>query len=437
MGTLKKSLEEGKISEEQINQACRRILKAKEKAGLFDNPFLYADTTRTDEIFNSEHRAFARDFAAETFVLLKNEDNLLPLKKDTKIALIGPLADSRRNMLGTWSVSGDHSKAVTVLEGFDAVIEDKANLQYAKGSNISDDPIFAAAVNAFGPEIVIDDRSPEEMIEEAVKIAYKSDVIVAVMGEAADMSGEASSMADISLQPAQKRLLQALKETNKPIVMILYNGRPMVINWEYENMDAILEAWCGGTEGANAIADVIFGDKNPSGKLTTSFPVHVGQIPIYHSMLNTGRPFPGGTFRKFLSNYLDIPNEPLLPFGYGLSYSNFEYKSIIVSDNILQRGSTLKVAIEVENTSKVDGKEVVQMYIRDVVGSISRPMKELKGFQKVEIKAGESKTVMFEIDEELLKFYDTNLDFVAEDGKFEVFIGPNSRDVQKFEFELR
>lgn len=434
---LEKSLMEGRISETEINTACRRILKAKEMLGLFDDPYKYFDEERAaKEMMSSENRSFARKLAAESFVLLKNNDNLLPLEKKGKIALIGPLADSRRNMLGTWSVSGDFDKGVTVLEGFQNVIGDKAEILYAKGANISDDPEFARKVNAFGQEIVIDERSADDMIKEAVKVAKKSDVIVAVVGEAADMSGEASSMVNIGLQPSQVKLLKALKATGKPIVMVLYNGRPMTIKWENEEMDAILDVWFGGTEGGNAVADVVFGDAHPGGRLTTSFPVHVGQVPVYHSMLNTGRPN-YENWSKFRSNYLDAPNEPLFPFGYGLTYSTIEYGKPSISSDEMKMGEHLKVMVEVKNTGSRKVSEVVQLYIQDVVGTISRPLKELKGFEKIDLAPGESKIVTFEINEDLLKFYNSDLEWVSEKGLFNVYIGSNSRDVQKLSFELK
>lgn len=434
---LEKSLMEGRISETEINTACRRILKAKEMLGLFDDPYKYFDEERAaKEMMSSENRSFARKLAAESFVLLKNNDNLLPLEKKGKIALIGPLADSRRNMLGTWSVSGDFDKGVTVLEGFQNVIGDKAEILYAKGANISDDPEFARKVNAFGQEIVIDERSADDMIKEAVKVAKKSDVIVAVVGEAADMSGEASSMVNIGLQPSQVKLLKALKATGKPIVMVLYNGRPMTIKWENEEMDAILDVWFGGTEGGNAVADVVFGDAHPGGRLTTSFPVHVGQVPVYHSMLNTGRPN-YENWSKFRSNYLDAPNEPLFPFGYGLTYSTIEYGKASISSDEMKMGEHLKVTVEVKNTGSRKVSEVVQLYIQDVVGTISRPLKELKGFEKIDLAPGESKIVTFEINEDLLKFYNSDLDWISEKGLFNVYVGSNSRDVQKLSFELK
>lgn len=431
-------VKEGVVTEASIDKACRRILKAKELLGLFDDPYLYFDEERASrEILSQSNRNFAREVTPETFVLLKNEGNILPLEVKGKIALIGPLADSRRNMLGTWSVSGDHDKAVTVLEGVRNAVQNNAEILYAKGANISDDPEFARKVNAFGPEIVIDERTPEEMLDEALAIANEADVIVAVVGEAADMSGEASSMAHIGLQESQMRLLKALKETGKPIVMVLYNGRPMTLTWENETMDAILDVWFGGTEGGNAVGDVLFGDASPGGRLTTSFPVSVGQIPIYHSMLNTGRPYFGEKSSKFLSNYLDIPNEPLYPFGYGLTYSSIEYGQATLSSEMLSQNGNLEVKVSIKNTGKREESEVVQLYIQDLVGSISRPVKELKGFQKISLMPGESREVTFSIDEELLKFYNADLEWGSEPGKFNIFIGPNSRDIQTLSFELK
>ena len=410
-------------------------MRAKEQLGLFEDPFQYFNAARAEEeILSHQNREFARKVAGECQVLLKNNQNILPLDKSSRIALVGPLADSRRNMMGTWSVSGDHSKSVTVLEGMQSLIGRDGSLKYAKGANISDDTLFAKKVNVFGEEITIDERSPEEMIEQAVSVASAADVVVAVMGEAADMSGEASSMAYIGLQPAQRRLLQALKETGKPVVMVLFSGRPMTLTWEHENMDAILEVWHAGIEAGHAIADVLFGEINPSGKLTTSFPVHVGQIPVYHSMLNSGRPYNGEAFSKFKSNYLDIPNQPLYPFGYGLSYTTFAYGRPEKTDTILSTGGKLSVSVNVRNSGLRAGKEIVQLYIRDLVGSLSRPLRELKGFQKIELEPGEEKKVTFIITEELLKFYNSKLEYVAESGAFQVFIGPNSRDVQMLSF---
>lgn len=434
--TLKKSLNEKKVTQAQIENACKRVLEAKYKLGLFDDPYRYCNEQRArTEILSEAHRKAGREIAAKSFVLLKNNNQLLPLKKSGSIALVGPLADSRRNMLGTWSVSGDHSKSVTVIEGIKSVAG-SVNVKYAKGCNLSDDTVFAKKVNVFGEEINRDARTAEEMINEAVAVASQSDIIVAVMGEAADMTGEASSMADIGLPESQKNLLKALVKTGKPIVMVLFNGRPMTLKWEHDNIPAILDVWFGGTESGNAIADVLFGNYNPSGKLSMTFPVHIGQVPVYHSQLNTGRPYNNEPFSKFKSNYLDIPNEPLYPFGYGLSYSTFQYSEVKLSSVTLNTGQNLIASVTVKNTSSVDGVEVVQLYIRDVVGSISRPMKELKGFQKLVLKAGESKTVEFKITANDLKFYNSDLKYVVEPGDFKVFIGGNSRDVKESGFKF-
>ncbi len=437
LNTLKKSLNEGKLTQKQIEDACRRILEAKYKLGLFDDPYRYCNEERArTEILSEAHRKAGREIATKSFVLLRNNNQLLPLKKSGTIAVIGPLADSRRNMLGAWSVAGDWQKAVTVIEGIKALAGNESNIIYAKGANLSDDTLFAKKVNVFGEEIDRDKRSPDEMIMEAVQVAAKSDVVVAVMGEAADMTGEASSMAYIGLQESQKNLLKALAQTGKPIVLVLFNGRPMTLKWENEHIPAILDVWFGGTESGNAIAEVLFGKYNPSGKLSMSFPVQIGQIPVYYSQLNTGRPYNGEAFSKFKSNYLDIPNEPLYPFGYGLSYTNYNYSEIKLSNILLNPGQTLTASVTVTNTGKVEGVEIVQLYIRDVVGSISRPMKELKGFQKIALKAGESKMVEFKINTDDLRFYNSNLQQVVEPGDFKLFIGGNSRDVKETNFKF-
>lgn len=435
--TLKKSLTEGKTTIAQIDQACKRILEAKYKLGLFQDPYRYCSEERAKtEILTTATRTAAREIAARSFVLLKNQGQLLPLKAGSSIALVGPLADSRRNMLGTWSVAGDWQKAVTVIEGMKAAVGN-GNIYYAKGANISDDTNFAKKVNVFGTEIEIDKRSADEMLKEALDAAGKADVVVAVMGEAADMTGEASSMATIGLPQSQLTLLKALAKTGKPIVLVLFNGRPLTLNWEAANIPAILDVWFGGTESGNAIADVLFGKYNPSGKLSMSFPVHVGQIPVYHSMLNTGRPYRGEEASKFKSNYLDIPNQPLYPFGYGLSYTHFQYSAITLSAKTLTTGRSISASVTITNTGAYAGTEIAQLYLRDIVGSISRPMKELKGFQKVTLNPGESKTISFQITPELLKFYDSQLKWVNEKGDYTVFIGTNSQELQEAGFTLQ
>jgi beta-glucosidase len=425
--TLKKSLDEGKVTEEEITSACRRVLEAKYISGLFEDPYRYLDSKRPEkDILTKENRALARQLAAHSFVLLKNENQILPLQKNKKIALIGPLADSWNNMLGTWAPTGDVSLAVTILEGFKNVAPN-ATIQYAKGANVSDDPEFAKKVNVFGPRIEIDKRSPEVMVEEAVALAKNSDVVVAVVGEATEMTGEAASRTDISIPDSQKKLIQALVNTGKPVALVLMSGRPLTIPEEFELPVAILQVWHPGVEAGNAIADVVFGDYNPSGKLTVTWPRNVGQIPIYYSTKNTGRPAPeSDEFQKFRSNYLDSPNSPLLPFGYGLSYTQFEYSDFKLDKQSIGQGESISATVTVANTGNFDGEEVVQLYVKDMVRSITPPKRELKGFQKVFLKKGEKKEITITLSPDDLKFYNSQLEFVSESGEFEVFVGTNS-----------
>lgn len=431
-------LKEGKVSAKTIDDACRRILESKYKLGLFDDPYRYCNDQRAKtELMSDANLQAAREIAARSFVLLKNDNQVLPLKKSGTIALIGPLADSKRNMLGTWSVSGDPEKSITIMQGIKNVAGNDVNVLYAKGANISDDTEFIKRVNVFGEEITVDKKSPEGMINEAVETANKADVVVAVLGEAADMTGESSSMTHIGLQQSQENLLKALVKTGKPIVLVLMNGRPMTLTWEDEHVPAIVDTWFGGTEAGNAVADVLFGNYNPSGKLTVTFPRNVGQIPIYYNHLNTGRPFHPGDSPKFKSDYLDASNDPLYPFGYGLSYSTFSYSDISLSRKSLNPNSKITATVTVTNTGTVAGKETVQLYIRDMVGSIARPVKELKGFQQITLAPGESKKVSFPISFNDLKFYNSDLKYVYEPGAFKVFIGTNSRDVKEADFTLQ
>lgn len=435
--TLKKSLGEGKVTQKQIDDACRRILEAKYKLGLFDDPFRYCNEERAaKEILNEQNRKIARETAAHSFVLLKNANQLLPLSKSGTIAVVGPLADSKRNMLGTWSVGGDWQKSVSVIEGIKNVVGSKANIIYAKGANITDDPMLIKRTNVFGPEVEIDKRTPDEMIREAVDAASKSDVVVAVVGEAADMTGESSSRSDISIPESQQNLLKALLKTGKPVALVLFNGRPMTMVWEDEHINAILDVWFGGTEAGNAVADVLFGDYNPSGKITATFPRNVGQIPIYYNHKNTGRPYNNEDFAKFKSDYLDVSNDPLYPFGYGLSYTTFSYGDIHLSQPTLKAGNKMTATVSVTNTGKYDGEEVVQLYTRQMVGSVTRPVKELKGFQKIFFKKGETKEVSFAITADDLRFYNGSLNYAYEPGDFKIFIGTNSRDVKESSFKL-
>lgn len=436
--TLKKSLQEGKISQQEIDMACRRVLEAKYKLGLFQNPHRNTSTERTNaEVFTAATRQQAREAAVRSFVLLKNNAQTLPLKRTGSIALIGALADSKRNMLGTWSVSGDWQQSVTILEGLKSAVGNDVKIHYAKGADISTDSMLVARANALGVEIEKDSRSPQQMINEAVAAANASDVIVAVVGEAADMSGEASSRSDIGIPESQMALLRELKKTGKPLVLVVLNGRPLTLNWETENADAILNIWFGGTETGNAVADVLLGKYNPSGKLTMTFPRNVGQIPIYYAHKNTGRPFNNEPSAKFKTNYLDVANEPLYPFGYGLSYTSFNYSEISLSSNTMKKGEKLTVKVTVSNTGNFDGEEVVQLYIRDMVGSVTRPVKELKGFQKIFLKKGESKEVSFTLNPEDLKFFNANLKWINEPGEFRVMVGPNSRDTKEKAFEFK
>jgi beta-glucosidase len=436
--TLEKSLNEGKVTENAINQACRRILEAKYKLGLFDDPYRYFDDTRpAKDILTAENRAVARQVAARSMVLLKNEAEVLPLKRSGTIALIGPLANDKNNMLGTWAPTGDPQLSVPILEGMKSVAGENVKIQYAKGANISDDPEFAAKINVFGTRIDIDQRSPEAMLQEALSVSKNADVIVAVIGEATEMSGESSSRSEISLPESQKKLVRALASTGKPLVLVMMSGRPLTIAEENEIADAILLTWHPGVEAGNAIADVLFGDYNPSGKLTATFPRNIGQVPVYYSLRRTGRPQADETFTKFKSNYLDVSNSPLFPFGYGLSYTYFEYSNLKFSSETIHGNDSVKVSVDVANTGNFDGEEVVQLYIRDLVASATRPVKELKAFKKVMIKKGENTTVTFNLSAIDLAFYHNDLEFYAEPGEFMVFVGGNSNASLSGKFELK
>lgn len=430
IATLEKSLKEGKVSETDIDKACRRVLEAKYKLGLFQNPYKYCDPKRRKkDIFNDENRRAARDIAAETFVLLKNEGNLLPLKKQGKVALIGPLANTRANLAGTWCVAYTPDKYSTLKEGMERALAGKATLLYAQGSNITRDAELQKA-GEFGKTIERGDDA--QMKAEALAVAKEADVIVAALGETADMSGECASRTDLCLPDVQMELLQELKKLGKPIVLLNFSGRPTVMTWENENIPAILNVWFGGSEAADAICDVVFGDKVPSGKLTMSMPQAVGQEPLYYNHQPTGRPVPEGTkeFRKYQSNYLDVRNDPLYPFGYGLSYTTFSYSDLQLSATEMSPTGSVEASVTVTNTGNVDATEIVQLYIRDLVASVSRPVKELKGFERITLKAGESKNVTFTITPEMLKFYNYDLKYVLEPGDFSIMVGPNSRDLK-------
>lgn len=426
LGTLEQSVKDGTVSEETINTACRRVLEAKYKLGLFADPYKYCDTKRPKkDIFTADNRAAARRIAAETFVLLKNQDNLLPLKREGKIALIGPLADTRANMAGTWCVAYTPDKYSTLKEGFERALNGKAELLYAQGCNLMADAERQRAAE-FGKTI---NRGDDAALKaEALAVAAKADVIICAMGESAEMSGECASRSDLRLPDVQRELLAELVKLGKPVVMLNFSGRPTVLTWEQDNVDAILNVWFGGSEAADAICDVVFGDVAPSGRLTMTFPRTTGQLPMYYNHLNTGRPVPEGTkeFRKYASNWLDVVNDPLYPFGYGLSYTTFSYGKPSVTGS----GRSFKATVAVTNTGSKDACEVVQLYMHDPVASIARPVKELKGFRRIMLKAGETKEVTFDITEKDLSYYDAEGRQVFEPGKFDIMLGHDSRSLQ-------
>ena len=444
IGTLKKSVEEGKVSVETVNTACRRILEAKYKLGLFDNPYKYCDLKRpARDIFTKEHRAAARKIAGESFVLLKNEGlsptlaPVLPLSPTGTIAVIGPLANTRSNMPGTWSVAAVLDKSPSLVEGLTEWVGNQGKILYAKGSNLIGDAAYEERATMFGRSLNRDNRTDQQLLDEALKIASQADVIVAALGESSEMSGESSSRTNLNLPDVQHTLLEALLKTGKPVVLVLFTGRPLVLNWEQEHVPAILNVWFGGSEAGPAIGDVLFGAVNPGGKLTMTFPKSVGQIPLYYAHKNTGRPLKEGKwFEKFRSNYLDVDNDALYPFGYGLSYTTFRFSDITLNRSSIGMDNELVASVTVTNTGDRAGSEVVQLYIRDLVGSVTRPVKELKGFEKIYLQPNESRTVRFTIAPEMLKFYNADLKFVAEPGDFDVMIGPDSRNVKTARFTL-
>lgn len=428
-------LKEGKISRKAIDDACRRILEAKYKLGLFDDPYRYISEERAKtEILTAENRKAARIIAENSMVLLKNDNHLLPLDPSKSIALIGPLADNRRDVTGTWAPAGNDKNAVSVLSGIKNLTGHPVKVYYAKGCNMLSERDLLYSFSGKEPD---DSRSGDEMFQEALNVASQADVIVAVMGEPSERSGEAASRTNIGLPGRQTELLKALLKTGKPVILVLMNGRPLTLEFEAANAAAILEAWHGGSEAGNAVADVLYGKYNPSGKLTMTFPANVGQIPIYYNHKNTGRPYVGDKNDKYKSRYLDAPKDPLYPFGYGLSYTTFTYSDLKLDKTSFTAPDLLKVTVTLTNTGNFDGSEVAQLYIRDLVGSITRPVKELKGFQKVFLKAGESKTLTFSLTADDLAFYHADLKFSAEPGDFKVFVGTNSADVKEARFTLK
>ena len=408
-----------RIKEELIDDAVRRILRLKFELGLFENPYRYCDEGREKKILlHPDHLEASRDMARKSIVLLKNEGDILPLKKDINtIAIIGPLAHSKRNMMGCWKADGDSSDVVTLLEGIRDKLSTDTKILYDKGCNV------------WRP-------TRPERITRAVQKASQADVIILAVGESANMTGERASRAYLDLPGEQKKLMQAIHQLGLPTVVVLMGGRPMTINWMSDNMPALLETWLLGTQAGNAIADVLFGDYNPSGKLPVSFPYAVGQIPVYYNHKNTGRPFTPETTEWGVSIYSDIPNEPLYPFGFGLSYIQFEYSDIRLNKQKIKMDENLEISVTVRNSGALAGEEVVQLYVRDMVGSVTRPVKELKGFQKIYLKEGESKEVRFTLRSADLAFYDKDMHFKAEPGDFKVFVGTNSRDVLETDFVL-
>jgi len=432
---LKKLVQDKKVTLQQINDAVYRILAAKYDLGLFKDPFKYCDTMRAaKEIMSPENLQAAREIAQRSIVLLKNETQLLPLKKQGSIAVIGPLGNSQRDMIGNWSAAGDGSKAVSLLQGIQNKLGTAVKVTYAQGAHItSDTGLLKKAMQKQRLEAA-DTANSAQLLSEAVALAKQSDVVIMALGESQGMTGEAASRSNISIPESQQELLKAVYATGKPVVLVLMNGRPLTLEWEDAHIPSIVETWFLGTEAGNAIADVLFGDYNPAGKITMSFPRNVGQIPIYYNHRTTGRPIDPNN--KYSTKYLDVANEPLYPFGYGLSYTKFTYSSPQLSKPQITAAAPLQISVNVSNTGSYDGEEVVQLYIRDKVGSVTRPVKELKGFKKIFLKKGESQTVTFSISVEDLKFYDKDMRWTYEPGAFTVFVGTNSRDAQGVDFTL-
>ena len=430
VATLAQSVAEGKVSEATINEACRRVLEAKYKLGLFANPYKYCDAKRhKTEVFTNESRQTARDIAAQTFVLLKNDHQLLPLKKEGSVALIGPLADTRNNMAGTWSVAQTPDRYATLRESMAKALEGKAKLLYAQGCNVWYDEQLQKN-GELGKTIARGDDAA--LKAEALNIAQQADVIVCAIGETADMSGECATRTSLEMPDAQHALLEELVKLGKPVVLLNFAGRPTVLSWETKHVPAIMNVWFGGSEAADAICDVLFGDKVPVGRLTMSMPKTTGQAPLYYNHLNTGRPVAdNASFAKFASNALDVSNGALYPFGYGLSYTTFSYSDVTLSANEMAKNGSVTATVTVTNTGKRDADEVVQLYVHDLVASIARPVKELKGFERIHLAAGESKTVTFTIGADQLSFYNADLKKVVEPGDFDIMVGSNSRDVKK------
>ena len=440
VSTLAQSLQDGTVTMADIDQACRRVLEAKWKLGLFDNPYRYLDSKRrAKDIYTTENRAASRQLATETFVLLKNnltpspspkgegDKRLLPLSSKATIALIGPLANDRANIAGTWCVAYTPERYATIKEALERRLP-KGKLLYAQGCNLTHDADLQQAAE-FGKNIPRVDAAKAKA--EALAVAKKADVIVCAMGECADFSGESSSRATLEMPDAQRELLEELVKIGKPIVLLNFSGRPTVLTWEQEHVDAIMNVWFAGSEAGDAIADVLYGDAAPSGRLTVTMPRALGQVPIYYNHLNTGRPVEKGAdkYRKYASNYLEVRNDPLYPFGYGLTYTSFRYSGLSLSSNTMAADGSVEASVMVSNTGQRDGYEVVQLYIHQQAASVARPVKELRGFQRIHLKAGEQRRVTFCIDREQLQYLDAQGAPVLEPGIFDIMIGGNSDDV--------
>lgn len=436
---VKKLVKENRISEETIDAAVRRILEAKYRLGLFDDPFRYIvnEDERAKRILTEENKAVALEAAQKSIVLLKNDSQLLPLSPDQNILYVGTLIKRSRDLIGSWSSMGNWRDCITIWEALEKNFDNKnVKLSYAEGCSLLPNGELYDKLNSFGTLLHNSDKSDEELITEAIEMAQNVDIVVVALGEPFSMTGEAASRSDISLPGNQLKLLKELKKTGKPIVLVLMNGRPLTLEWEDENIDAILETWYGGTMAGKAIVDALFGNINPSGKLPMTFPRNTGQIPIYYNHKNTGRPL-NPNEAKYTSQYLDVSNEPLYPFGYGLSYTTFEYSDLRISQKTMSPEQTLKASVQITNTGKFAGTEIVQLYIHDVIGSTTRPVKELKGFQKIYLKAGESHEISFDITTEMLKFYNAELNYIAEEGDFYVYIGGNSQDCLSCKFKFQ
>ena len=422
---LEELVRDGKLNMNYINRSCKNILLSKYHLGLFDDPYRGLDDKRQSELLSSQNKQEALKIAQESIVLLKNNNNLLPLQKKSnkKIAWIGPHIKGQRDLIGNWSGAGDWKQAITLYDALnqDATLGLGSKIEYAQGCNMIQNEALRSRLNQHDGRIELSQKSSLDMLKEAVKLAQKSDIIVLALGETFGMSGEAASMSDIDLQIQQKALFQALKGTGKPIVLLLFNGRPLTIEQEFNGATAVLECWFPGTMAGEAVKNVLFGDVNPSGKLTMSFPRNVGQIPVYYNSRKTGRPFDEN--QKYTSKYLDVANTPLLPFGYGLSYTSFEYSNLKVSQT---ENGYINVAVDIKNTGKIDGKEVIQLYVTDIEATMTRPVKQLKRFKKIDLKAGEQYTAHFQLNKSDLSYFNDQMKVVFEPGEFGISVGGNS-----------